>query len=106
MINLLAETIADINDAGKSTGDVLWVGTNDGKLRSTWNEFAAIADYDYDNGFGCQEVNCSLVIVFNDFTWLSRVEYDGAENWAYRHVPKLDAESNKLQAEDLKQTGW
>lgn len=50
------------------------------------NQFLLDLDFEYDNGFGLQEL--FGYIVFNDNTWLSRHEYDGSENWEYNHCPE------------------
>lgn len=44
-------------------------------------------DFDYDNGFGGQELyGC---IWYEGGTWSERGEYDGLEWWVYQSCPKL-----------------
>jgi hypothetical protein len=54
MSNLLRETIHAIETRGKRVADVQWVGG--AQYWMTWDEFAALADQDYDEGFGGAEV--------------------------------------------------
>ena len=49
------------------------------------DEFAEKIDFDYDNGFGRQEVYG--VIKLTDGSWLERCEYDGAEWFELKRVP-------------------
>ena len=44
-------------------------------------------DFEYDNGFGCQELFGT--IWYEDGTWSSRGEYDGSEWWEYNFVPEM-----------------
>jgi hypothetical protein len=80
-MNLLTETIEALKP--REPKDVLWVGTRD--VWFTWDEFAAIADVEYDAGFGAPEVAQDLLVVGNGW-WMSRGEYDGSEWWDI-HVP-------------------
>ncbi len=44
-------------------------------------------DYDYDNGFGGQ--NLFGVIWYYDGTWSERGEYDGSEWWEHQSLPEF-----------------
>ena len=97
MINLLDETVEAIRKAGKSRTDVNWVGTIDGEYYCSMDHFAQMAEtFDYDNGYGGQEVRDSLVVVFTDGSWLERGEYNGAEWWEYKAIPILEPDSGAL----------
>lgn len=85
--NLLTETLENIRYDGQSPEAVAWVGN--GKVAGTWDAFAALADFDYDAGFGGQNIHASLRVVFNDGSWLERHEYDGSEWWEYKKTPLL-----------------
>lgn len=87
MPNLLRETIEILESAGKSAEDVLWVDSKDGSHAITWDEFAAIADIEYNNGFGGQEIVNDLVVALRS-SWLERGEYDGSEWWDYCSKPE------------------
>ena len=88
MQNLLDETLKDLATNGKSSSDVLWVGTD--KISSTWSIFAALADFDYDPSYGRAEINTDLLIVGKDW-WLERGEYDGSEWWEFKTLPNRPA---------------
>lgn len=89
MINLLQETLNILERKGKTPKDVLWVG-NEYK-KTTWENFAEIADFSYDNGYGINEIADELVIV-GDNWWLERGEYDGSEWWSFKQLPTCESE--------------
>jgi hypothetical protein len=82
-MNLLEETIDVLKRHGKKPTDVLAVGSFDGKYSCTWAEFKKIANFDYDNGFGSQEISSDLTVI-GDGWWLERYEYDGSETWVFK----------------------
>jgi hypothetical protein len=98
MINLLAETLEDLSVNGKSPADVKWVGREE--FVGSWEDFAAIADFSYDNGFGGNEIDLALVVVGDDW-WLERSEYDGLESWAFKTMPIRPDTSQPLTKESL-----
>lgn len=101
MINLLEETKEILLSHGKCCEDVefvigldssvddcyYWECTGNDVVRTTWNEFAAQADKEYNNGLGGAKVLKFTMIVGKDF-WLERHEYDGSEWWEYKELPK------------------
>lgn len=93
MVNLLKETLEILSSHGKVPGDVRWVGIRPPYLEviaptkrpapdpmpfGTWADFEKFADFEYNAGFGGNEVQCDLVVVGADW-WLERGEYDGSE---------------------------
>ena len=103
-MNFLKETLDAITEAGKTPEyvvEVQWTAVT-GANRSdrgyvavvetfgtTWDRFVkTITSVEYDEGFGAQEINSSLKIMFGDMSWLEREEYDGAERWVYKCSPK------------------
>lgn len=63
------------------------------KVRHTkddYEEFLKSLDFEYDAGFGCQEL--FGYIWLNDGTWYERHEYDGSENWEYKSMPPIPNE--------------
>ena len=88
MTNLLEETLAEIHDAGLTPEQITFIGSRSGSHGCTWEEFKSIANVEYNDGYGGQEVAVDLVIVFNDGSWLSRGEYDGSEWWDYNKTPR------------------
>ncbi|MCD6125153.1 hypothetical protein J7J18_06655 [bacterium] len=83
--NLLKETLEILEQHNKKPEDVKWCGIP-GFGYCSWNEFAAIADVEYDSGYGTAMVATDLVIVGEDW-WLEREEYDGAEWWEFKTLP-------------------
>ena len=102
-VNLLKETIECINDNGKQTSDVLWVGRNyyDWEkeeqiiYKNTWDNFCLNANFFYDNGYGGNEIPMDLIVVGKDF-WLERHEYDGSEWWEFKTIPVEPEEIREL----------
>lgn len=82
-MNLLNETIEDIAESGHKVEDIIFIGSEESGHSCTWDEFVLLADREYDDGFGAQEVADDLVIVFSDRSKMWRHEYDGSEYWAY-----------------------
>jgi hypothetical protein len=82
--NLLAETVKALQKNGKEASSVLFV--NVGKISCTLDEFAEVANREYDAGFGSPEVSLSAKIVGRNW-WLERVEYDGSEGWSFKSIP-------------------
>ena len=107
MINLFDETLKILRDNSKTPDDVLWVGLLDRDIacsdvtaigKTTWEDFAANANFVYDNGFGSIEINDRLVIV-GDTWWLERHEYDGSEWWEFKQ--KFDEPEQLVSTEHI-----
>jgi hypothetical protein len=88
-MNLLEETKDFIECCDKNINDIVFIGSSISNYSCVWDEFTILANKEYDNGFGSQEVCQDLVIIFNDNSWLSRSEYDGSESWEYNKCPKI-----------------
>jgi hypothetical protein len=56
-------------------------------FQGTLEEVLPKLDYDYNNGYGSQEL--LGIIWFSDGTWSERYEYDGSEWWEYKLCPDL-----------------
>ena len=84
-LNLLQETLEILSTINKSPQDVEWCGSRTGGY-FTWDHFAKIANVEYNNDYGSQEVCYDLVVVGKDW-WLERHEYDGSEWWEYKQLP-------------------
>lgn len=87
MTNFLEETLDNIERSGHTIYDVHWVGSFDGEYAISWEEFAEIADVEYNSGYGSAEVAGDLIVAFGDKTWLERHEYDGSECWRFYSPP-------------------
>ena len=107
-MNLLEETLEVLAKFGKTPKDVRWVGSADGEFAITWDEFVKIADVEYNDGFGAQEVAEDLVVVGDDW-WLERREYDGSEWWEFKTLPKKKKNAKKFDkvlATQAGKVGW
>lgn len=58
--------------------------------KDNYNEFLEHLNFDYDDGFGGQELEGT--IWYTDGTWSSRGEYDGSEWWEYHKRPDFSEE--------------
>lgn len=79
-MNLREETLNCLERHGKSSQDVVAVCGLEFSI--PWDNFISLADTDYDNGFGGEEVACDLKIIGKDFVMVRR-GYDGSEWWCY-----------------------
>lgn len=84
-MTLLTETL-EIMKRNK-VSDVQWVGSADGQYSISFEEFTRIADIEYDDGFGGQEIADDLIVVGTDWL-LERHEYDGSEWWEFKQLPR------------------
>ena len=84
MTNLLQETERVLKNHNKTFNDIKWISI-EGELIPI-DLFRIQADKSYDSGYGCAEVNESLLIV-GDGWWLERREYDGSEWWEFVTAP-------------------
>ena len=73
----------DFND---STKFLLKVGYSDDE----YNRFLDSLNFEYDNGFGGQELYGKIWYV--DGSWSERKEYDGSEWWETKFTPKIPNE--------------
>jgi len=58
-----------------------------GYSEEDYNTFLSLIDFEYDAGFGGQELFGN--VWFTNKTWLDRSGYDGSEWWALRKAPKI-----------------
>jgi len=98
-MNLFEETDHTLKEIGKTWDDVFYIYARESDWDENNNKTYGISikdfvqfskAFEYNDGFGSSEVNPTLRIVFTDFSWLERHEYDGAECWHYKklEVPK------------------
>jgi hypothetical protein len=57
---------------------------------SQYKEFLNALDFDYNNGYGSQEL-FGTVWLTNDI-WVERGEYDGSEWWSVKKLPNIPKE--------------
>jgi len=96
-MNLLKETLHDITQSGHTPADIVFIGSERTGHSCTWDEFQVLANIEYDNGFGSQEVADDLIIVFSDGSKMRRREYDGSENWEYSTPFKMPKERHPIK---------
>jgi hypothetical protein len=58
-----------------------------GYTQQDWEEFLTKLDFEYDDGYGAQEL-FGMVWV-NNKVWLYRDEYDGSEWWVHSTYPEI-----------------
>jgi hypothetical protein len=107
-MNLLKETKQVVKKEGyKWPDDILSI---QGLKRAiSIGLFEKLADKEYDNGYGLQEVAEDLVILMKDGTWFYRGEYDGAEWWCYNKRPEalaVDDEGIVRVIADTRRSLW
>ena len=64
-----------------------------GHTMTDYNRFLDELDFEYDNGYGGQELFGT--VWFKDGTWAARGEYDGSEWWEHYKLPDVPEELNK-----------
>ena len=88
MLNLLNETLDVLAKNGKALKDVELLIDTSQKIAAvvTEAELMKALNVNYDNGWGCEEINTNLRLEGKGF-WLERRCYDGAEWWEFKeHV--------------------
>lgn len=84
MTNFLKETIEFLESFHKTPDNVISIGNYE--YRMDWETFKKNADFEYDDGFGIQEIYGDLMIFGDDFI-ATRYEYDGSESWEVFFMP-------------------
>ena len=97
-MNLLKETQKAVELSGHYVKDVLWVGSRDGRYTCSWDEFCLLANEEYNNSYGYEEVGTDLVVVFGDNSWLERESEDGGEWWKLKKCPSQSTDTKKLKS--------
>ena len=82
-MNFLKETIDEIESNGQTVENIIFIGSRESGHSCTWEQFLELANFDYDDGFGGQEIPSDLMIAFADGSMMTRVEYDGSAWWDY-----------------------
>lgn len=97
----MKNALKELNEhVGKRTVEYIYVqkGNNwrdDCKIiRGSLEEVKDDLSYDYDNGYGGQEL--FGFIWYKDGTYSERGEYDGAEWWEHKSRPQIPNEDEKI----------
>lgn len=98
MPNLLTETKGEMIANGQTPEDIIFIGSEYSDHSCTWEEFTILADREYNNGHGGQEVADDLIIVFRNGERMSRGEYDGSEWWQYHNNFSRPAETKPIKS--------
>lgn len=102
-MNLLRETLEILEEHGKSFDDIEFVLCKG--ITFSPEKARPMMDFEYDDGFGGQEVDETLKVVGKDF-WLERHEYDGSEWWEYKCMPEKTGIEKGYKYETFKSNGW
>lgn len=94
MTNLYEETAEFLLENGKSMSDIVFVSGNGHEIPLD-NFIETAKSYDYDDGFGSEEVPLDLLVVGKDW-WIERHEYDGSEWWEYKTLPQRPKTVKKI----------
>ena len=79
--------IDQIKDLIFDTENIAWIGSADGKLAMSWEEFdCRFSQINHNPEEATQELAIDLVIVMKDGTWYER-NYQG--DWQHKRVPHL-----------------
>lgn len=103
MPNLLKETISILKEHGRTFDDINWIGSEDGYI--SLETFKKLANVEYDDDFGGQEVASDLIIVGDNF-YMTRGEYDGSEWWVYHSMDLFKKPKNELKVIRLTKGCW
>lgn len=82
-MNFLKETIDEIEVRGQTVENIIFIGSRNSGHSCQWEQFLELANFNYDDGFGGQEIPIDLMIAFSDGAMMTRGEYDGSEWWDY-----------------------
>ena len=104
MTNLLQETREAISLSGHTESDIVFIGSEESGHQCSWGEFCALADFEYDAGFGSAAIAQDLVFVFEDGQKLWRGEYDGSEWW--EHSTPFKRPETALPIRKLRGSMW
>lgn len=74
--------------------DVMTFNLTTGWTNEDWNQFLSDLDFEYDSGYGGQELFGTIWYV--DGTWSDRGEYDGSEWWQHHVCPDIPTELNRV----------
>lgn len=95
-MNLLKETLTELSSLNLSSTSVKWVGSLDGLYAISWDEFAAIADVEYDDSIQHGQESAKDLVVVGEDWWLERDKREGKEEWVYHALPVRSCSAKKF----------
>lgn len=98
MTNLLVETLEAIHESGHTVGDIIFIGSEESGYSCSWEKITELANQEYDDSYGAQEVAMDLIIVFSDGQKMWREEYDGSEWWVVQKPFEKPAVSKEIES--------
>ena len=105
-MNLLDETLEDMQRLGKTPEDIVFIGSVKSGYYCTWEQFELLANQEYDAGFGSQKVANDLIIAFNDGKKMWRSEYDGSEAWEFDEPFIMPTDIKPIKKLFVNDVGW
>ena len=85
LVSLIEEIKKQLYLNNKLISDIVWVGSRDGTVRGTWQDFYTLYNYYYSCLFNFPQVPLDLVIMGND--WHLCFEYNNKWHWQYYALP-------------------
>ncbi len=105
-MNLLFETKRAIEASRHKVSDIIFIGSQNSGHSCTWVEFKTLANREYHEGYGAQEVASDLIIVFSDGTKMWRGEYDGSEWWEFSPPFTAPLDTKPIKTLFAEGVGW
>lgn len=109
--NLLQETKEEFESSGLVSDDIVYIGSlpigEKPFYSCTWKEYEILADFEYNSGFGGQDIARDLVVIFNDGSVMDRREYDGSEWWELHRSYAIPKETKPItHLESITGSSW
>lgn len=83
-----SSSLWEMDDEIHSPGKELFLKV--GYTQAEWEEFLKELDFNYDSGYGSQELYGT--VWFHSEHWMERKEYDGSEWWNVYSKPEIPSE--------------
>lgn len=102
MQNLRQEILDTLTLFNYTVDDIAWIGTDDGKFVSNWDNFEELAaSIHYDDSDWNVTINESLVIFMKGNSWFER-KYDGIQEWfTHQKTPKKRATTKPITKNNI-----
>ena len=86
MINFLKEIESEMEEYNIEFRDLIIIDKGKRQYFKNREEFEKKYDFEYDDGFGTAKIT-NFQIIIDDYTWLERDSYDGAEGFVIKAHP-------------------